>query len=235
MRKVQLYGIQISCESPQSTLEELTQALKRGERRIVYTPNFQIMSQASRDIKSKELLRSADMLIPDGIGISLMCRINKKGRAPRVTGIDTAHAILKYASAHSLSVFLLGAAPGVAELAEQRLCNELPTLNICGTHHGYFDRSLFSYENTAVLNKIRSTSPDILFVCFGFPAQEEWIQRNAPHLPGVRLFMGLGGSLDVWSGKVRRAPLCFRAFGLEWLWRCALEPKRFAKLFTGTK
>jgi N-acetylglucosaminyldiphosphoundecaprenol N-acetyl-beta-D-mannosaminyltransferase len=103
-----------------------------------------------------------------------------------------------------------------------------PTLQICGVHHGYFDKS--GAENAEVIKKIRTAAPDILFVCFGFPAQEKWITDNLSSLPSVKLALGLGGSLDVWSGNIRRAPLLVQKAGLEWLWRTVLEPKR-ARIF----
>ena len=117
-----------------------------------------------------------------------------------------------------------------AEAAKEALRAKYPSLCLCGTHHGYFDKSSDSLENQAILSLVRRTRPDLLFVCFGAPAQERWISENAEEIPSLRLCMGLGGALDVWSGSVRRAPKFIQKCGFEWLWRALSEPKRFPRL-----
>lgn len=234
MEYFKLYGIKFV---QANTGEAVRAALKRidaREQTVIFTPNLQMTCRAANDRRLSLLLREADMLLPDGVGLSLLCRINGIPAPRRITGIDTAFAIMQYAARRGLSVFFLGGTDGTAELAEKRLCADIRGLKVCGAHHGYFDKSKNSRENLAVLREIQASSADILFVCFGFPEQEKWICENRELLRGVRLIMGLGGSLDVWSGKVRRAPLPVRAIGFEWLWRCMLEPKRFARLWRDT-
>jgi len=124
----------------------------------------------------------------------------------------------------------LGGKPSVADKAADRLRDRFPTLTVCGMHHGYFDHTAASAENQAVLADIQSKAPHILFVCLGFPCQERWIVENTPQLPSLSLAMGLGGSLDVWSGNLRRAPKLLRSCGLEWLWRAIRQPRRFFRL-----
>lgn len=234
MDKYSLWGIEFRHMSKAQALGELSEALEKSKQTVVFTPNLQMLGSAAKDKRLAALLDSADMLLPDGIGINLACR--KKGLPPmeRITGIDTAYALLRYASVCGYRIFLLGGAKGVAENAAKNLRRQFPALSVCGTHHGYFDKKKSSPQNKAVIQKIRSAKPHILFVCFGFPAQEAWIKQNASSLPSVRLFMGLGGSLDVWSGKVRRAPRAFQKLNLEWLWRCAREPKRIIPLVKDT-
>ena len=147
-----------------------------------------------------------------------------------MTGIDTAYFLLRYAEIKGFSVFFLGGKDGVAKKAAKCLMHKMPLLKICGTHHGYFDKSAESAENQAVIRALCKAKPDILFVCMGFPAQERWITENIDRLPSVSVAMGIGGSLDVWAGDVRRAPMVFRVLDLEWLWRCMTQPERFAKL-----
>jgi N-acetylglucosaminyldiphosphoundecaprenol N-acetyl-beta-D-mannosaminyltransferase len=167
------------------------------------------------------------MNIPDGIGVRIAARL-RDARIESMSGIDLGESLLSIAARSGLRVFFLGAKRGIAKKAAENMRVRHPTLQICGTQHGYFDKS--GEKNAAVLEKIRSASPDILFVCFGFPAQERWITDNLASLPSVKLAMGLGGSLDVWSGNLRRAPLLIQKAGLEWLWRTVLEPKR-ARIF----
>ena len=120
----------------------------------------------------------------------------------------------------------------VAEAAAEALRAKYPSLCLCGTHHGYFDKTQGSSENQAVRSLLREAKPEILFVCFGAPAQERWISENTEEIPSLRLCMGLGGALDVWSGGVRRAPKFIQKCGFEWLWRALSEPKRFKRLAT---
>ena len=196
----------------------------------VFTPNPEMLWQAKKDPELKVLLKRADLLLPDGVGVTLAARLKGTPLPARLPGIDMAEWILSYAAPHGLSVFLLGGKPGVAQAAADKLQQRFPTLTVCGTHHGYFDKTVTGQENQAVLNQIRRATPAILFVCFGFPAQERWISENTPALPFLRLSMGLGGSLDVWSGKLHRAPAAFQRTGTEWLWRALREPRRILPL-----
>ena len=230
MDKISLYGVKLKRMSKKCAEDTLCKALKSKGQTAVFTPNLQMISAAEKDGRLCKLLNSADILLPDGIGINILCK--RKGLPPfeRLTGIDTAYSLLRYAAAHGYRVFLLGGETKVAELASKRLRLQLPSLCVCGTHHGYFDKQKKSLQNQAVLRKIKQARPDILFVCFGFPTQEAWIKQNARDLPSVRIFMGLGGSLDVWSGKLHRAPKLVQRANLEWLWRCIRQPKRFLPL-----
>ena len=230
MNAYNLYGIKFDKITSKQAVSYLEHALSSKKQTVVFTPNIQIIGECVKAKRLVELLNRADMLLPDGAGVEILCR--KKGiyGVKRITGIDTAYSLLQFASRKELRVFLLGGRAGVSQLAADNLKKQFPTLNICGTHHGYFDKSSSSTHNRMVLKKIRLSKPDILFVCFGFPYQEQWIIQSRRSLPTVRLFMGLGGSLDVWAGKVRRAPRIFRFFKLEWLWRCLNQPKRFLPL-----
>ena len=226
MSKYSILGVRFKALTSKQAEQRLMRALHGGKAIKVFTPNALILYKASKDARLVSLLNRADLLLPDGAGISLACRLTDKPQVKRLTGIDTAWRLLGEAEKAGASVFLLGGKAGVASAAARRIEKSFPRLKICGTQHGYFDKSPSSAENKAVLKGIRRASPDILFVCMGFPTQEAWIMRNARHLPSVKIFMGLGGSLDVWSGKVKRAPKAFRKMGLEWLWRCASQPKR---------
>lgn len=194
----------------------------------VYTPNPQMALRAYRSPETASLFCRADLLLPDGIGMVVASHLLKNPLPERIAGIDAARFVLSVAAEEGLAVAFLGAKPTVAETAAARLQKELPALRVCYTHHGYFDRN--GEENEAVLTALREAKPDILFVCFGFPAQEEWIDRCAKRIPSLRLCMGLGGSLDVWSGNVRRAPRAVQSLGGEWLWRMLREPHRLRTL-----
>lgn len=230
MRDIELYGIKFSPVGAPAVTQKLTSALTLGERVKVFTPNFGIMRAVKDNSEYKSVLLQADLLLTDGAGIGMLCALHGIFGVPRVTGIDTAYFLLRYAEIKGFSVFFLGGKDGVAKKAAKCLMHKMPLLKICGTHHGYFDKSAESAENQAVIRALCKAKPDILFVCMGFPAQERWIIDNFDRLPSVRVAMGIGGSLDVWAGNVRRAPMVFRVLDLEWLWRCMHQPERFAKL-----
>ena len=230
MSSYYLYGIEFKDITPTEALKKMIFALKAKKRLLVFTPNLAIMRAVADDRQLAGLIERADMLLPDGVGISLLARKKCHRRVTPIPGIDAAYALLRYAAQSGYSVYLLGAKDGIASKAAENLKRELPTLHVCGTHHGYFDLCADSEENKAVISHINNCSPDILLVCMGFPLQEQWICENANSLSYVKIFMGLGGSLDVWSGRLPRAPRLVRKMRLEWLWRCLLEPRRLPSL-----
>lgn len=227
---ISLLGIPFLPLTKREAHARLARLAMRGQAANVFTPNPEILLLADRDSDFHSLLSSAELLLPDGIGVLLGARLCGKRLPARLTGIDSAEWLLSFAARHSLRVFLLGGRRGVADEAARTLKKKLPHLTICGTHHGYFDKTQGSSENTAVLEKLQKASPDLLFVCFGAPAQERWIAENADAIPSLRLCMGLGGALDVWSGRTKRAPKLFQSIGLEWLWRSFCDRKRIRRL-----
>lgn len=192
----------------------------------VFTPNATIAAAAHKDAALKTLLQQADLLLPDGQGVLLAAKLAGTPLRSRLPGIDAAEIAMQLCAQHHLPVYFLGAAPSVAQRAAAHWKQRLPALFVAGSHHGYFPTS----ENHAILADIRASGARVVLVCLGFPAQERWIVENAPHLPDVRLFMGLGGSFDVWAGVCRRAPRAVRAAKMEWLWRTVQKPSRFKTL-----
>ncbi len=202
--------------------------MANGKKTVVFTPNTQMLLAASKDSSLRSLLNSSTLNLPDGIGVRIAARMSGKQIPDKSSGIDAAERFFAIGAKQGYRFFLLGAKPGVAQKAAEALKKRFPSLIICGTHHGYFSKH--GNQNDLIVAKINAARPDILLVCFGFPLQEHWINENILKMPSVRLSMGLGGALDVWSGNLRRAPRLVQHIGLEWLWRAFLEPKR-AKIF----
>ena len=227
-KSIPILGLPIASLTQEELKKEIRQILQGSTNARILTPNPEMLWQTRSDPHLTEALQKADLLLPDGIGVLLAARLKGERLPRRLTGIDTAEWILQYAADHSLSVFLLGGREGVAAHAATRLCTRFKGLSICGTHHGYFDRS--GEENQKILQEIRTASPDVLLVCLGTPAQEIWIHRNTHALPSLRLSMGIGGALDVWSENVRRAPRIMQATGTEWLYRVIQQPTRLRRL-----
>ena len=184
----------------------------------VFTPGATIAAQAEKSPSLVSLLGRADLCLPDGVGCKLAARLAGEKLSHVATGIDTAERLLSLADAYGLRVFLYGGREGVAQAAARRLSEKHPHLTF-GTAHGY---------GKEPLEEILAFRPDLVFVSLGFPKQEAWIAQNVSRLSSPAI--GLGGSIDVWSGRLMRAPLLFRALGLEWLWRTAREPRRIVRL-----
>lgn len=201
-------------------LERFIQSKKSG--RIVLTIDTPSLMRTRLNPEIKRIYQHADLVTPDGIGVVWACRFLGQPLPERVTGIDMVYKLCAIAASKGYSLFLLGSKDGVARRAKVRLEEKFPGLTVAGTHSGYFKR------NGKVIEKIKSANPDILLVGMGFPKQERWIDENINKI-GVSFAMGVGGSFDVISGKLPRAPQMVQNLGLEWLYRLLLEPRRLPR------
>ncbi|WP_130870287.1 WecB/TagA/CpsF family glycosyltransferase [Intestinimonas massiliensis (ex Afouda et al. 2020)] len=187
------------------------------------TPNPEFILAARKDPDFSRVLGKADLVLADGVGVIHSARILGRPLKGRVPGIEFAQRLIAWMAAHGKRLFLLGAKPGVAELAAANLKDKYPGLIVCGTHDGYFK------EDGPVVEAIRQAAADVVFVCLGAPKQEFWMAKNGP-ASGAHLMVGLGGSLDVFAGVVERAPEGFQKLGMEWLYRLMKEPKRIGRM-----
>ena len=212
------------------TLNEAAQRaaemIDEGGFHYVVTPNPELVDRARREEPFRQALNGADLVLPDGIGVVYAARLlgrPLKGLKGRCPGIDFAGKLMERMARAGQRLYLLGARPGVAEAAADRLEIRYPGLTVCGTHNGYFQ------EDAPVVEDIRRAGADVVFVCLGAPKQEYWMVKNGP-ATGARLMAGLGGSLDVFAGVVERAPETWQRLGLEWLYRLTREPKRIGRM-----
>ena len=196
-----------------------------SERRAAYvvTPNPEIVMTCWENPDAMEAVQNADLVLPDGVGVVYGAKILGTPLKGKLPGIDFATELMRRMASRGGRVYLLGAKPGVAEMAGERMRQQFPGLIICGTHDGYFQ------DDAPIIEEINALQPDLLLVCLGAPKQELWMHRNRPVLK-VGLMAGLGGSLDVFAGTVKRAPVFFRKFGLEWFYRLVKEPWRFKRM-----
>lgn len=221
--RVDVLGVAFDNVTLDEAVERAMALLKEDGPHLAATPNPEIVQCAARDREYAQILADADLVIPDGIGILHAARILGRPLKSRVPGIDFASALMGRMAEAGKRLFLLGAAPGVAEQAAANLQAAHPGLVICGTHDGYFQ------EDGPVAQKIRDSRADVVFVCLGFPRQEKWIAAHGAQT-GARLLIGLGGSLDVFAGRVERAPERFQKLGLEWLYRLIKQPSRAGRM-----
>ncbi len=208
------------------TLEEAVQRaetmLADGGTHLVVTPNAEMLNLAGRDPGFKGVLCRADLILPDGAGVVLVGRIKGIGKLVRVPGVDFVRGLLGRGRP---SVFLLGGAPGVAELAAIGLRGVNPLLEVRGTAHGYFTAE----EETVLVEAIRSSGAEILLAGLGVPKQEKWLAKHLDRL-GVGLAVGVGGALDIFAGQAARCPPWLGRIGLEWLYRLVREPRRAGRM-----
>ncbi len=196
--------------------------------RVIHTPNSEVVQLCIEQPEYYDLINSADLIIPDGSGVVLASKIlGKPLTKGKVAGVELAERILADAADSGMAVYLLGGKPGVAGTAARKMCEKYPGLHIVGTHDGYFDKT--GEQNDAVIGEINASGARILLVCMGVPAQEKWMAANRKKLQ-VGVMAGLGGSLDVFAGTVRRAPKIFIKLGLEWFYRLLREPTRIGRM-----
>jgi len=225
MQKLNVLGVQIDNVTIDSAIDRIFEMLKTPRSHAVFTPNSEIVYAAFKDSEFCELLNSADMLTPDGIGIVYASKILQRPLAERAGGYDIACGIIDRIAKSGERLYLFGGKPDVAEIAKANLTEKYPFINIVGIHNGYFSED----EEDGIINSINESGADILFVCLGSPMQEKWIFKNRDRL-SCRVMMGIGGSLDVFAGVAERAPESFQKLGLEWLYRLIKEPRRFRRM-----
>ena len=189
----------------------------------VVTPNAEMVYAAFRDDSLRELLNAAALVVPDGVGVLYASRILGTPVKARVPGVELGEQLIARCAAGGYRLFLLGAKPGVADIAAEKLKAKYPGLIVAGTHDGYFK------DDAPMLDLLRDAKPDVVLVCTGFPRQERFMRKAAAALPPA-LFLGLGGSLDIYSESLKRAPAFYCKFGLEWLYRLFQEPRRIGRM-----
>ncbi len=222
------------------TLDEAAQYLEErydaGETTAVYTPNPEIVQLCIEDEKNYDIINSAELIIPDGIGVVKASNILGTPLKCKVAGIELGRKTLDMAARRNIPVFLFGSKDAtrtesgisVADQCKAVFEKEYECINICGTRDGYCKKD--GEENEETLRLINESGAEILFVCLGAPLQEKWIYENREKMPGVKIFLALGGSLDVYSGNLKRAPKLFIKLNLEWFYRLLCEPKRIGRM-----
>lgn len=194
----------------------------RSRCRVV-TPNAEFALEAKKNPRFLKILNTSQLVLADGISVVLASKIIGDPMQGRVTGVGFAQALAAAMAKEGRSLYLLGAKPGVAEQAAEKLQQTYPGLKIAGTHDGYFK------DAAPVVEAINAANPDALLVCLGAPKQEYFMEDYDDALK-VPVMAGLGGSMDVLAGNVKRAPEFYQKHGLEWLYRLVKEPQRWRRM-----
>ncbi len=223
MEFVNILGVHVNKYTMEEATEKALQLMEEESLSMIFTPNSEIILYASKNPEFTDVLNSADMIIPDGIGVVYGAKILKNPLKERVAGFDLVCNLFPRMAEEGKSVYLLGSKPGIAETAAEKLKEKHPGLIIAGTHDGYFK------DDEDVIAAINEAAPDFLMVCLGFPKQEKWIYNNREKL-NAKLAIGAGGCLDVFAGAVQRAPEFYCKHGIEWLYRLIKQPSRFIRM-----
>lgn len=185
----------------------------------VFFTNVHTIHLARRNKEFTRVVNTADIVLPDGSGLSLAGKLLQQPIIENLNGTDFIPKVLREAAEHGWSVYLFGGRPGIAEQCRRYLRGTLPSLRVVGAHHGHYAVG----EEQLIVEDINAKRPDILLVALGSPLQEQWIARHAPHLH-VRVCFGVGGLFDFISGRYKRAPMWVRSLGLEWVVRFVRDP-----------
>ena len=220
-KKVKILGVRFDAITQKDCLKQIENWAHGDAQHYITTPNPEIVLKAHKDKEFKEILNQSSLNVADGTGTILVSRLKHGKVLPeRITGTDLMKQVIEKSSA---KIFLLGAAPGVAEKVRDKFSNT----NITGCFAG----SPNEKDSTLAVEKINNSKAQILFVAFGAPKQEKWIAENLKKLKTVRVAIGVGGAFDFHAGKIKRAPARMRKLGLEWLYRLFKQPSRIKRIY----
>ena len=222
--RVTIQGVPADCVTRASALETVEHMLRGTAAQSIFAVNPEKVMAARTDPRLGAILGRAGLLLPDGIGVVAAARLLGLGRMERVPGCEFMLALCELAARRDLGIFLFGGSPESNSQAEHVLLRRYPGLRVAGRQHGY----LADTETPGLINRINRSGAELLFVALGSPKQELWIDAYHPQLR-VKVCQGVGGTFDVISGRVRRAPRAFRTAHLEWFYRLATQPTRLTR------
>lgn len=215
-----ILGIKINTESLDEVLQEVHRFIDTKKPHQITTVNTEFVIAARQNPGFAKTINESDLSLADGAGIILAAKLLKQPKPPKISGVDFTPILAKEAARQNWSIFLLGGQGRVAEFAANKLKEQNPGLKIAGI--------LETDPQNTPISQIRKAHPDILFVAWGAPKQDLWINQHKNEL-NIPVMMGVGGTFDFIVGKQKRAPKMIRNVGLEWLWRLTLEPWRWKR------
>lgn len=226
-RKVDVLGVHFDAVTMEEAIAKATAYMEEegGRARMIFTANPEIVMLAEHNSRFMQIINEGDLVVADGIGVVIGAKWLGHPLPERVAGFDLVQGIFEKMKSSHKTAYFFGAAPGIAEAAAKRMMAVHKGLKVLGSHDGYFDE----VEEYKIVEEIKRLKPDLLLVGLGAPKQENWIKKHKDEL-GVKLCIGVGGSFDVMSGSLKRAPELFIRFGLEWFHRLITQPTRFKRM-----
>lgn len=223
--RVNILGVDVDAVTMAEAVDVVRRAMDTRAGVMVATANAEMLMRATHDEELRRILNASALVVPDGAGTVWAARHLGHAMPERVAGYDLAQELLRCAPAEGRRVYFFGSAPGVAEKAKAKAEELYPGIEIVGVRNGFFSPA----DNAAIIAEIRAARPDLLLVALGVPKQEKWIAAHLAELD-VPVAIGVGGTLDVMAGVMKRAPHWMQKAKLEWLFRGLMQPKRAGRL-----
>lgn len=223
METVNILGINFSNVKVDEAVKIAINCIENNEKGYIVTPNSEIAYMTLEDKKLLDIINNAKLVLPDGIGIIHAGKILKTPLKEKVAGVVFSEKLVEQMAKKSMSLYILGAKPSIAKKACENLAKKYEGLKIAGYMDGYFK------DEQEAFCDIQKQKVDVLFVCLGAPKQEKFIYDNLDKLDAT-IICGIGGSADVFSGEVNRAPDIFVKLGLEWFYRLLKQPSRIGRM-----
>ena len=222
---VSLYGVPFSKMNMKETVDYLAEAVRTRRSHRVVTGNPTMLMAGFENPAFCRALKTADLIVPDGAGVVWAAKHAGQPVAERVAGFDLMHELLRAGERYGWKAYLLGTTPENIAAAHANLQRRYPGVRFVGYRDGFFTEQ----DDAAVVAAIRDTSPDLLFVARSMMTQEPWLAKYQDELQ-IPVMMGVGGTLDIAAGKLKRAPVMFQRLRIEWLYRLLQEPTRYRRM-----
>lgn len=223
--KVDILGVNVDAMTMAESVAQIETYMAGEEPVMIATANAEMIMRATQDEELRGILNRAAIVTADGAGTVWAARHLGYEMPERVAGYDLAQQLMKESVKQGQRIYFFGSAPGVAEKAKVKAEQLYPGIQIVGTRDGYFTEA----DEPAIIEDIKAKRPHLLLVALGVPKQEKWLAKHQAEL-GVPVAIGVGGTLDVMAGVMKRAPLWMQKAKLEWLFRGMLQPKRAGRL-----
>ena len=223
--KIDILGVKVDSVTMAQAVAQVEGYMDERKNVLIATANAEMIMRATHDEELKNILNDAALVVPDGAGTVWAAHHLGYEMPERVAGFDLAQELMRIAPSKKQKVFFFGSAPGVAEKAKAKAEELYPGIEIVGTRDGYFKAE----DEPAIIEEIKAAQPDLLLAALGVPKQEKWLNAHLKEL-GVPVAIGVGGTLDVMAGVMKRAPYWMQKAKLEWLFRGLLQPKRAGRL-----
>lgn len=227
MESVTILGVRVDCVSAEETLTVIDRFIASRRPHYIVTADASMVVTARHDPALRAIIEEADLVTPDGFGILWASRLLRTPVPSKVSGVDLSSELCRLSASTGYRIFFFGAGPGVAEEAAGKMRVRFPGAQIVGTRDGFFTAA----QEPEIVAQIQVAAPDIILVALGIPKQEKWIARHKEVL-GAYVLIGVGGSFDVFSGRVSRASPWMQQHGLEWLYRLYKNPRKISKVMT---
>jgi len=226
-KTVKLLGFNIDTFDQEDAIKSaVTYAMELIDNKLggqIVTINPEMIEYALKNPDFADILKNAELVIPDGVGVKIGLKI-KGHNVKRIAGIEFSHKLIEECAKNNIPIALIGAKPQVIQKAAEKLKSENKDLNIVYQQDGYFS------DKEKVIADLSAKQPQFVLVALGSPRQEEFIKKAKKVLPHA-VMIGVGGSFDVWSGEVQRAPVIYQKLGIEWVYRTIKEPWRLKRIF----